>query len=121
MSSMYDEPGVSPIGLTPWGTGEPRATGQRREVWTEHRWSDLLDVERDQLAAVVDRVGLAVGHLVDRFHIGRNRHGHAILFGEAVVGGDGLPVEVLGQRVIRHHLVPLPAIDVPARIAGGGQ
>lgn len=109
------------VPATPWGSGEQRATGRRREVWSGHRWSELLDGEREQLAAVVERVGLNLGQLVDSFHLGRNRYGWAVMFGEALVGGAGVPVEVLGERVIRHHLVPVRVADVPARLAGDGR
>lgn len=113
---------VEQVEQTPWGSGEPRrrrpARAGQQTNWTRHLWSVLVDSDRDQLVAIAERVGCDRGRLVDTFCVGRNRYGLAVMVGQAEVAGDDVPVEILGQRVIRWQLVPVPAVDLPAAVGG---
>lgn len=115
---VHTAPVVPLPAATPWGLGEQRHQPTAPPAWVRYRWSDLVDVDRDQLVAIAERVALDPGHLVDSLHVARNRFGHAVVFGVADVGGDGLPAEVFGQPVIRWHVVPVPTPDLPAAVGG---
>lgn len=67
-----------------------------------------------QLLALVDRFDLDPRTLSPVFHVGRTRRGYVLMLTTYDVNADGDLLHVLGAPVVRHHLQPVGADELPA-------
>lgn len=132
MTSMYDEPGTTNAGHWP-GRERRRAAGQVDTTstptstptparpagqWLTHEWSDLDAVDVATLLNVPTRIGLNVEQLASTFATCRNRYGWAVMVGVVVVDALGDPAVILGETVVRWHIIPVNVDDLPAAVRG---
>lgn len=138
MTSMYDEPGSSYHEGT--GYGEPDRTfigpnGQLAHAphegidatpvstvstaATAYNWDELDADGRRAIAALVESFGIDLGAVSPRFHVGRTRRGYVLMLTEYELDGEGRPRFILGAPLLRYHLHPVPADDLPAECRAG--
>lgn len=114
---------VADVAATPWGTGERRqAPARARRVddqWTSHRWASLSPGDLVDMLNVPRRIGAGPDELADQFHVCRRRGSGSwgVMFGVLQMAEDGrTPAVVLGETIVRWHLIAVPPEYLPASV-----